>query len=219
MFITDPPDKPNITRPGTLCEGKSTSLTCSSSPYPGNPPATFYWTKNNAAVHTGSSYTFSPVKADNGADIRCAAGNTYTDRAGSSRPQSDARQLSVYYMGVPTITPAAMQTKKEGQSLSLTCSANGKTDNAVISWTFNNSTIPGSSVMKADLNRSDDGEYGCIGRVKTGSVCPGLQETSTVRVIVNYAPDITFSPVDITEGQPLTLKCSCRVYTWRSSPL
>ncbi|XP_071078612.1 nephrin-like, partial [Haliotis cracherodii] len=207
-----PPDKPTTTNPGTPCEGKSTSLTCSSSPDHGNPPATFYWTKNNAAVHTGSSYTFSPVKADNGADIRCAAGNTYTDRAGSSRPQSDARQLSVYYAGVPTITPAATQTRKEGQSLSLSCSADGNPDNAVISWTFSASPMAGSSVMKADLSRSDDGEYVCTGRVNTGNVCPGgsLQGRSTVRVIVNYAPDITFSPVDITEGQPLTLKCQAR---------
>ncbi|XP_071078616.1 mucin-3A-like [Haliotis cracherodii] len=182
-----PPDKPITTNPGTLCEGESTSLTCSSSPDHGNPPATFYWTKNNAAVHTGSSYTFSPVKADNGADIRCAAGNTYTDRAGSSRPQSDARQLSVYYVGLPTITPAATQTRREGQSLSLTCSADGNPDNAVISWTFNDSPMAGSSVMKADLNRSDDGEYVCTGRVNTGSACPGggLQGRSTVRVIVN----------------------------------
>ncbi|XP_071094644.1 contactin-5-like [Haliotis cracherodii] len=186
-----PPDKPTTTNPGTLCEGKSTSLTCSSSPYPGNPPSTYYWTKDNAAVHTGSSYTFSPWKTDNGADIRCAAGNNYTDRAGSSRRQSDARLLSVYYMGVPTITPAATQTRKEGQSLSLTCSADGNPDNAVISWTFNDSPIPGSSVMKVDLNRSDDGEYVCIGRVNTGSVCPGgsLQGRSTVRVIVNWNPD------------------------------
>ncbi|XP_071078613.1 B-cell receptor CD22-like [Haliotis cracherodii] len=184
------PDKPTTTNPGTLCEGKSTSLICSSFPEHGNPPATFYWTKNNAAVHTGSSYMFSPVKADNGADIRCAAGNTYTDRAGFSRPQSDARLLSVYYVGVPTITPADTQTRKEGQSLSLTCSADGNPDNAVISWTFNDSPIPGSSVMKADLNRSDDGEYGCTGRVNTGSVCPGggLQGRSTVRVIVNCNP-------------------------------
>ncbi|XP_048241020.1 cell adhesion molecule 3-like [Haliotis rufescens] len=185
-----PPDKPTTTNPGTLCEGESISLTCSSSPDHGNPPATFYWTKNNAAVHTGSSYTFSPVEADNGADIRCAAGNTYTERAGSSRQQSDARQLSVYYVGVPTITPAATQTRKEGQSLSLTCSADGNPDNAVIAWTFNDSPMPGSSVMKADLNRSDDGEYVCTGRVNTGSVCPGgsLQERSTVRVIVNCNP-------------------------------
>ncbi|XP_071078606.1 CD166 antigen-like [Haliotis cracherodii] len=182
-----PPDKPNITNPGTLCEGNSTSLTCSSSADHGNPPATFYWTKNNAAVHTGSSYTFSPVKADNGADIRCAAGNAYTDRPGSSRPESDVIQLSVYYMGVPTITPADTQTRKEGQSLSLTCSADGNPDNAVIFWAFNDSHIPGSSVMKADLNRSDDGEYVCTGSVNTSSVCPGgsLQGRSTVRVIVN----------------------------------
>ncbi|XP_071078609.1 uncharacterized protein [Haliotis cracherodii] len=187
LTVYYPPDKPTTTNPGTLCEGKSTSLTCSSSPDHGNPPATFYWTKNNAAVHTGSSYTFSPVKADNGADIRCAAGNNYTDRAGSSRPQSDARLLSVYYVGVPTLTPAATQTRKEGQSLSLTCAADGNPDNTVISWNFNDSPILGSSVMKADLNRSDDGEYGCTGRVNTGSVCPGgsLQGRSTVRVIVN----------------------------------
>ncbi|XP_046555535.1 sialic acid-binding Ig-like lectin 14 [Haliotis rubra] len=114
-----PPDKPTTTNPGTLCQGRATSLTCSSSPDHGNPPATFYWTKNSIAVHTGSSYTFSPVKADNGADIRCAAGNTYTDRAGSSRPQSNARQLSVYYVGAPSITPAATQTRKEGESLVL----------------------------------------------------------------------------------------------------
>ncbi|XP_071094600.1 B-cell receptor CD22-like [Haliotis cracherodii] len=191
--VSYPPDKPNITNPGTLCEGKSTSLTCSSSPDHGNPPATFYWTKNNEAVHTGSSYTFSPVKADNGADIKCAAGNAYTDTPGSSRPQSDARQLSVYYVGLPTITPAATQTKKEEQSLSLTCSADGNPDNAVITWTFNDSPVQGSSVMKADLNRSDDGEYVCTGRVNTGSVCPGgsLQWRSTVRVIVNCNPGVS----------------------------
>ncbi|XP_071078631.1 nephrin-like [Haliotis cracherodii] len=199
VVAIDPPAKPTTPNPGTLCEGKSTSLTCSSSPDHGNPPATFYWTKSNAAVHTGSSYTFSPMKADNGADIRCAAD-----------------------VGAPTITPAATQTRKEGQSLSLTCSADSNPDNAVISWTFNASPIPGSSVMKADLNRSDDGEYVCTGRVNTRSVFPGgsLQGRSTARVIVNYAPDISYSPVDITEGQSLTLKCEARgrpaLYTFGS---
>ncbi|XP_046558353.1 synaptogenesis protein syg-2-like [Haliotis rubra] len=211
-----PPDKPTTTNPGTLCEGRSTSLTCSSSPDHGNPPATFYWTKNNTAVHAGSSYTFSPVKADNGADIRCAAGNTYTDRAGSSRPQSDARQLSVYYVGAPSITPAATQTRKEGERLSLTCSVDGNPDNAVISWTFNGSPIPGSSVMKADLNRSDDGEYSCTGRVNTGSVCPGggLQGRSTVKVIVNYPASISMmtansrsGSVTVNESDPVTFGC------------
>ncbi|XP_046545505.1 synaptogenesis protein syg-2-like [Haliotis rubra] len=211
-----PPDKPNTTNPGTLCQGKSTSLTCSSSPDHGNPPVTFYWTKNSIAVHTGSSYTFSPVKADNGADIRCAAGNTYTDRAGSPRPQSDARQLSVYYVGAPSITPAATQTRKEGESLSLTCSVDGNPDNAAISWTFNGSPIPGSSVMKADLNRSDDGEYSCTGRVNTGSVCPGgsLQGRSTVKVIVNYPASISMmtgnsrsGSVAVNESDPVIFGC------------
>ncbi|XP_067675813.1 hemicentin-1-like [Haliotis asinina] len=211
-----PPDKPSITNPGTLCQGKSTSLTCSSSPDHGNPPATFYWTKNNIAVHTGSSYTLSPEKADNGADIRCAAGNNYTDRAGSSRPQSDARQLNVYYVGVPSVSPAATQTRKEGESLSLTCSVDGNPDNVDISWTFNGSPIPGSSVVKANLNRSDEGEYSCTGRVNTGSVCPdgGLQARSTVKVIVNYHSSIRImtgnsrsGSVTVNESDPVTFRC------------
>jgi hypothetical protein len=48
-------------------------------------------------VTTGSSYSInSAEKSDDGATLYCTAGNNYTDRAGSSRPRSVTRTLSVY---------------------------------------------------------------------------------------------------------------------------
>ena len=86
-----------------------------------------------------------------------------------------------------TIFPAGGLTKAEGQSLSLTCSADSNPGNAVLSWTFSGQSLTEASLEKTNLSRSDDGTYTCTGRINTGSVCAGgtLQGHRDVTVTVN----------------------------------
>jgi hypothetical protein len=87
----------------------------------------------------------------------------------------------------PVISPSGSLTKKEGDSLSLTCTTDSKPSPANITWTLGTSTISSSSNMdNTNLSRSDQGQYTCTGRVNTGSVCPGnrLERTASGTVTV-----------------------------------
>ncbi|XP_051261424.1 hemicentin-2 [Dicentrarchus labrax] len=107
---------------------------------------------------------------------------------------------------------------KEGESVTLICSAKGR-PTPTFNWFKNNQTVPGP-VWKIDsINETQSGEYLCEAHNTIGRV-----NSSSVNVTVTYVPQVevnTSHAYQVKEGDKITLTCNVKKskpkphsYTW-----
>ena len=73
---------------------------------------------------------------------------------------------------------------KEGDDLSLTCTADSNPRNQQIKWTYGGHSTKGGNLSLTNLNRTDHGEYTCDVTVSTPPY-GDLKNSSGVSVVVN----------------------------------
>ncbi|XP_041379671.1 synaptogenesis protein syg-2-like, partial [Gigantopelta aegis] len=210
MIIHYAPDTPSLSSVPSQpwLEHRSASLHCSLTDQ-GNPVATFYWIRNNNGVeHSGFNYMLTPSKEDNGDQYKCTAGNLFTDRHGQSRPESNTVQLNVYYSPRIQITLSTHDSRKEGDDLTLTCTADSNPSPSSLTWMFGGQTVGhDGSLRLTNLSREEHGQYTCEARVSAGRY-GNLVNSSDVQVVVNYAPSVTFLSLNSTESNLSSIICS-----------
>ncbi|XP_046578404.1 nephrin-like isoform X2 [Haliotis rubra] len=200
------PSRPTLNvSPLNILEGEGVTLTCVSSNH-GNPACIYKWKKGEVFdQHQGSTWTFTATKPDNGVKIQCLAENKHTNIT-SQLMMSQSKTLNVYYRPRVTVTRAI--TKIEGDTLSLTCSADSNPTAHSYTWTFNSGIVAYTrNYNQANLSRTSQGVYTCTAGVNVNGYGT-LEGNATATVTVNYPPDISMRGVTLTEGQTLTLECS-----------
>ncbi|XP_041378956.1 B-cell receptor CD22-like, partial [Gigantopelta aegis] len=210
MIIHYAPDTPSLSSVPSQpwLEQRSASLNCSLTDQ-GNPVATFYWIRNNNGIeHTGFNYMFTPSKEDNRDEYKCTAGNLFTERIGQSRPESRPVQLNVYYSPRIQITLSTHDSRKEGDDLTLTCTADSNPSPSSLTWMFGGQTKgDDGSLRLTNLSREEHGQYTCEARVSAGRY-GNLVNSSDFQVVVNYAPSVTFLSLNSTENNSSSIICS-----------
>ncbi|KAJ8332947.1 hypothetical protein SKAU_G00418430 [Synaphobranchus kaupii] len=211
----------SISPSGSVLEGSSVTLTCSSN---GNPPVQHYtWYKVNGremnTVGTGQNLTFTVTESSGSEQYYCEAQNQH------GKENSTTVQLEVDYPPKNTsvfVSPSG--SVLEGSSVTLTCSSNANPPVQHYTWYKVNgremNTVGTGQNLTFNVTESSGSEqYYCEAQNKHGK-----ENSTTVELKVDYPPKNTSAFISpsgsVLEGSSVTLTCSSNAnppvqhYTW-----
>ncbi|XP_063798376.1 B-cell receptor CD22 isoform X2 [Pseudophryne corroboree] len=197
------PKKPIINTEGSVVEGKTVTLNCSTT---ANPPVSLYiWYKNGMQCFnsTNSIYKINAITTYDSGSYTCDAHNTL----GSD--SSDPRKVDVKYppKDVKIVLEPASQTFREGTKVKFACVVGSSNPSVTSIVWFKDKERLQTFREEISIRAEDSGMYTCQARNDID------QSTSQpISVEVHYPPKaakITIEKESVTkEGDQITLKCS-----------
>ncbi|XP_035282696.1 B-cell receptor CD22-like [Anguilla anguilla] len=217
---TSPPKRLDVqylqvmVNPGTVTEGQSVRLTCSTTCTLTGSPAFIWYRGGSPLSFTDQSHQFTASSEDRG---------RYTCAVKGYELRSPAVALNVRYPPKSvSVSVSSSGEIVEGSSVTLTCSSAANPPVQRYAWYKNNraeSSWRESSNTIKSITLQDAGEYTC----QTENVI-GTNISPPKRLNVQYSPKITSVSVspsgEIVEGRSVTLTCSSDAdppvqrYTW-----
>ncbi|XP_064160088.1 myelin-associated glycoprotein-like isoform X4 [Anguilla rostrata] len=209
----------SVSPSGSVLEGSSVTLTCSSN---ANPAVQNYtWYKVNGTemntVGTGQNLTFNVTESSGSEQYYCEAQNKHGK-------ENSTVQLEVYYPPKNTsVSVSPSGSLLVGSSVTLTCSSNAKPEVQNYTWykvngTKMNTVGTGQNLTFTVTESSGSEQYYCEAQNKHG------KENSTVQLEVYYPPKNTSVSNSLSgsvlAGSSVTLTCSSNAkpavqnYTW-----
>ncbi|KAJ8332946.1 hypothetical protein SKAU_G00418420 [Synaphobranchus kaupii] len=198
----------SISPSGSVLEGSSVTLTCSSN---GNPPVQNYtWYKVNGremnTVGTGKNLTFNVTESSGSEQYYCEAQNEH------GKENSTTVQLEVDYPPKNTsvsISPSG--SVLEGSSVTLNCSSNANPPVQNYTWykvngREMNTVGTGQNLTFTVTESSGSEQYYCEAQNQHGK-----ENSTTVQLEVDPSPPkpkLTPEKVKVMEGSPVSLRCS-----------
>ncbi len=117
------------------------------------------------------------------------------------------------------LDPSGPLVKREGEPLTVQCSAECNPD-CDYQWTHPDNTVTGGSILSIELiDRTQGGEFYCRAENTVGD------ETGTLTIDVQYPPDVTsvhVNPDTVVEGNATHIVCQAEgnpninTFTWRN---
>ncbi|KAJ8332954.1 hypothetical protein SKAU_G00418500 [Synaphobranchus kaupii] len=211
----------SISPSGSVLEGSSVTLTCSSN---ANPPVQHYtWYKVNGremnTVGTGQNLTFTVTESSGSEQYYCEAQNQH------GKENSTTVQLEVDYPPKNTsVFVSSSGSVLEGSSVTLTCSSNANPPVQNYTWykvngTEKNTVGTGHHLTFNVPESSGSEQYYCEAQNDHGK-----ETSTTIQLEVDYPPKNTSAFVSpsgsVLEGSSVTLTCSSNAnppvqhYTW-----
>ncbi|XP_043971705.1 B-cell receptor CD22-like isoform X2 [Gambusia affinis] len=196
---------------GSVEEGKSVTLTCSSD---ANPAASYTWYKENQIISNGSKdFNILSIGSEHRGSYSCKAQNLYGEC------NSSPLFLDVLYAPNVSVSITPSGEIMEGNQVTLTCSSDA---NPAASYTWyrgkdNKLLESNKNLIFNSINVNESGQYYCTAINNRG------EKKSSVSVDVKYAPrspSVSQSPSGhIMVGSSVTLTCSSDAnpaasYTW-----
>ncbi|KAG9275904.1 cell adhesion molecule 4 isoform X2 [Astyanax mexicanus] len=173
LSVVVPPEIPSVEVKTEAVEGGEVELTCLSPR--SKPPATLRWVRdrreiagvvsqqeNGKTVSVSNTIRLPVERKDNGAALSCEA--SHPALVGQKRVRH--YRLDVHFAPTVRIIPP-QGILREGDSLSLTCSATGNPLPRNIQWSRVNDTLPeraetsGTTLVMSRLSQSHNGTYLC----------------------------------------------------------
>ncbi|MBN3318944.1 CD22 protein, partial [Atractosteus spatula] len=170
-----------ISPSGEIAEGRSVTLTCSST---ANPPVKNYtWFKINGTdpLYKGANYTIINISSADSGQYYCEAQNEFGSNS------SAAVTVNVLY--APKSTSVSISPSGEiveGSSVTLTCSSSANPPVKNFSWFKINGTGPlykGANYTIINISSADSGQYYCEAQNEIGS---NRSAAVTVNVLCKY---------------------------------
>ncbi|XP_060905393.1 B-cell receptor CD22 [Labrus mixtus] len=211
LTVTENPCPITFEKPPVVIENSTISLRCStlsSCPsdlkiegLPGGPFTSALQPEGNQKI---VSHSFSANWQHDGKELSC-----------QTKDNTDAsliRKISLTVEYAPKETQGTCfpvgGIVREGQSVTLTCSAKGHPD-PTFTWFKNEQKHPGAEWKSSSIRASESGEYHCVAENKHGK-----PKSHPVWIDVQYTPEVevktskTSSPYTFTQGEWITLTCS-----------
>ncbi|XP_040183201.1 hemicentin-1-like [Rana temporaria] len=210
-------EKPVISDPGILTEGKKVTITCNERR--GSPNALITW-ENQTAIWTNSTdLTFVPTRSHHQTSLTCKM----TFPSFKNYTQNEIT-LSVQYPPSIIITTPEIQnhtstdritnqevTVQEGSSLALKCSVDSN-PGAQVTWMKGEKNVlvkgNGNEVMLylSKIPASGADKYHCLAENNLGAM------NQTINIIVQYVNEkpVISDPGILTEGKKVTITCNER---------
>ncbi|XP_071253849.1 sialoadhesin-like isoform X2 [Salvelinus alpinus] len=209
----------SVSPSGSVVEGSSVTLTCSSNANPAVKTYTWYRVNGNEGVIVGSgqSFTFNKIAINDSGRYYCEAENKH------GVDNSTTTNIDVTYPPKnSSVSVSPSSSVIEGSSVTLTCSSNANPPVGSYTWYRVNReqvTEVGSSRMLTIKVPADNSQFYCETRNRLGS-----QNSSVTQLDGMYPPKNTSLSVSpsgsVVEGSSVTLTCSSnanpavKTYTW-----
>ncbi|XP_051976530.1 B-cell receptor CD22-like [Xyrauchen texanus] len=203
--IADAPKSTSVTvnPSGSVLEGRSVTLTCSSD---ANPPVfnySWYRDTEEQLEQTGQNLTINKTNPSHSGRYYCTAQNQYGT-------QNSSVLLDIQYAPKNTsVTVNPSGSVLEGRSVTLTCNSDGNPPVFNYSWyrdTEEQLEQTGQNLTINKTNLTHSGRYYCTAQNQYGS------KNSSVLLDIQYAPKNTSVTVNqsssMMEGRSVTLTCS-----------
>ncbi|XP_069057148.1 B-cell receptor CD22-like [Pleurodeles waltl] len=228
VTVSDNPDEIAINVPGLMTEGTPVKITCSVvHTCPSSPPSLSWdWKDSNVRNYhedlsngrwkVVSEMYYTPMAQDHGKSLQCTA--TYTKNI---TPERNITMAIRYSPKNTTAVVLGNATLREGDTMTLRCSAVGNPDVSNYSWYTGEEAKPllgrGQDITVQNI-LWNSGPYSCITTNEVGS-----GNSTPLELNIEYAPkevQVIVKPNPV-EGAPLTI--ACRVsssnppvtrYTW-----
>ncbi|XP_064160112.1 hemicentin-1-like isoform X7 [Anguilla rostrata] len=195
----------SVSPSGSVLEGSSVTLTCSSN---ANPAVQNYtWYKVNGTemntVGTGQNLTFNVTESSGSEQYYCEAQNKHGK-------ENSTVQLEVYYPPKNTsVSVSPSGSLLVGSSVTLTCSSNAKPEVQNYTWykvngTKMNTVGTGQNLTFTVTESSGSEQYYCEAQNKHG------KENSTVQLEVYYMPQISGSGSCSRTAAEISCSCESR---------
>uniref|UniRef100_A0A4W5L9E3 Ig-like domain-containing protein n=1 Tax=Hucho hucho TaxID=62062 RepID=A0A4W5L9E3_9TELE len=209
----------SVSPSGSVVEGISVTLTCSSNANPAVKTYTWYRVNGSEGVIVGSgqSFTFNKIAINDSGQYYCEAENKH------GVDNSTTTNIDVTYPPKnSSVSVSPSSSAIEGSSVTLTCSSNSNPPVGSYTWYRVNQeqvTEVGSSRMLTIKVPADNSQFYCETRNHLGS-----QNSSVTQLDGMYPPKNTSLSVSpsgsVVEGISVTLTCSSnanpavKTYTW-----
>ncbi|XP_070550947.1 immunoglobulin superfamily member 10-like [Ptychodera flava] len=185
----------------------------------GNPDPDILWYDDDEdMVMAGPDLVIDDISKENSGEYTCQANNTFWN--GDQGTANETIFVDVQYISVPVVYSANDGLVIEGQPYYANCTVESNPSGIVFWLTPNLNVSEGANVEIEETDRTDNGNYTCMGETTYWDGSVGRRDRTTY-VDVQYVPDVDNGHVVCKEGEDTVLPCDVDAnpephsYTWQ----